>query len=433
MLKAGLERLRVLGEQNEKTHREMESLRQSVNSIARRLQPQQATAMAQQFGQVIATQSSRDDSQIKDLISAMAKDVSRITNSLEQSRADPAAARKVDEALAGAAGAAIVRLDFASANAMLDSLGRIEAKLDTLVGAVPTPPGSQELALMLSAEKSRAEATWIRFVAAGGTTRCPNVNTRVEQTRKAFDEAHSSGNFLSAQRLSGLIQQEALPAAAELETNRRLAEVASERLSQMRAQVDYERRRLDEEILRLAAAVGQLKDRRDRDSANHGKIVEQNNLNWKNGLERQRAQIEELQKEIARLERTEPATDNDRIIRGHLLMQNKSMLSLTQSKLDEGIMSRQLQIQNDESASAALLQREPQTDPQELSLRNLTAARERLSAALSQTGAADPTKPALALDALESARHDAQYVRNGREPPPRTRNATAAHAQRYCS
>jgi hypothetical protein len=194
-LAAKIERLNAAAARSADATRNLAEMKTALNDLARQLKAQDINRMATSLAERIGRRERDTDERLLREFDRLRLDMMDVREKLDAARSNPQAAERAREALNGPAGEAIVRLDFATANQILDGLVRIETGVneikgkDTVRGVYSTNP------TLLAEIRSGAGAALAELKKKSAADRCTKGWQIVARLNDSARQAEQNGDL----------------------------------------------------------------------------------------------------------------------------------------------------------------------------------------------------------------------------------------------
>lgn len=228
---------------DEETRRDLQRFGDTLNSMARRLKPQDTQALADAVAARLQQGASpaQGDSALVNEMDRLRLSLREMNQKIDALREQPGLQARTDSALQGEAGQALARLDFDTARGMLDSLQRIESKIDDAQGPYAANPAllamvrSEALTGLDKAGRAQAASLCARGWSSLGTLKTAadalqqqgKLNAAGLAYKDLQDRAAQVLNELSARASIKRVQQDSERQLAQIQQAAQQASVAS--------------------------------------------------------------------------------------------------------------------------------------------------------------------------------------------------------------
>lgn len=179
---------------DEDTRKDLQRFGEALNTLSRRLKPQDtqtlADAIAARLRQSAGT--AQGDAALVNEIDRLRLGLREMNQKIAALRGQPGLQARADGALQGEAGQALARLDFATASQLLDSLQRIEGKIDDAQGPYAANPA------LLAMVREQALSNLEQARQARAPERCAKGWTQLGTLRSAAEALQQQGKLNAA-------------------------------------------------------------------------------------------------------------------------------------------------------------------------------------------------------------------------------------------
>lgn len=191
-LTAQLARLNALGARDEETRRDLQRFGATLNDMARRLKQQDNAALASAVAERLQRTLGGSESALLNEIDRLRVSMREMNQKVDELRSQPALQRRTDAAVSGEAGRAMAQLDFEAAKGVLDSLQRIESKIDDAQGPYAANPA------LLAMVRNEALSGYEKARQLGAPARCTRGWSSLGTLLAAAEDTFKQGKVNAA-------------------------------------------------------------------------------------------------------------------------------------------------------------------------------------------------------------------------------------------